>query len=165
MTGALLLFGVPVAAIATGAVVHGTAVEAAGDQRATRHTVSAVLLEDAPSAVPGVSGTGDPFPVKVRWGTPGGAVMTGTAKVAADSPRGSTTVVWVGPSGQQASAPMSSGQVASLTAVAVTAGGVLAIALLATVRGLIRRAADRRRMAEWEQEWSQVGSTWGRHPA
>ncbi|NEA60772.1 hypothetical protein G3I60_43075 [Streptomyces sp. SID13666] len=165
MTAALLLLGVPAAAITTGAVVHTTARAAARDQRATRHTVPAVLLEDAPSAVPGASGTGDRFPVKVRWGTPGGTDRTGTAKAAADSPRGSTTAVWVGPSGQQASAPMSSGQVASLTAVAVTAGGVLAIALLVTVRGLIRRATDRRRMAEWEQEWSQVGSTWGRHPA
>ncbi|WP_441349469.1 Rv1733c family protein [Streptomyces sp. RKAG337] len=156
---------VPAAAVTAAAVVHTIAAKAVKGQQETRHAVSAVLLENAPVSVPRVSGSGDRFPVKVRWSTPSGPARTGSAKVAADSPRGSTTTAWLGRSGQQTSPPMSRGQVASLTAVAATTGGVLAVVFLVTVRGLIRRAADRGRMAEWEQAWSQVGPRWGRRPA
>ncbi|WP_443047973.1 Rv1733c family protein [Streptomyces sp. H39-S7] len=165
VTAALLLFGVPTAVITTGAVVRGIATEAVRDQQGSRHTTSAVLLEDAPAAVPGAGGSGDRFPVNVRWSMPDGAVATGTAEVSAGRPRSSTTTVWLGRSGQQVSAPMTGGQVASLTVIAATAGGVVAGALLVIARGLIRRSAHRCRLAEWEQEWSQVGPVWGRHPA
>ncbi|WP_281397462.1 hypothetical protein [Streptomyces lunaelactis] len=33
------------------------------------------------------------------------------------------------------------------------------------MRLAVRRAADRRRMAEWEQEWALVGPKWSGHRA
>lgn len=164
-TAVALFLGVPAAAMTAGAVVHAIAAKAIKGQQETRHAVSAELLENAPISVSGVNGSGDRFPVRVRWSMPSGTAGTGSVKVAADSPRGSTTTVRLGRSGQQTSAPMSRGQVTSLTAVAVTTGGILAGALLVTLRGLIRRSADRDRMAEWERTWSQVGPRWGRRPA
>ncbi|MEU3459329.1 hypothetical protein ABZ721_05150 [Streptomyces sp. NPDC006733] len=161
VTAAVLLLGVPAAAMAAGAAAHDAAVDAAERQRATRHAVSAVLLEDAP-ALPGYGTTGDRFAVAVRWTTPAGVVATGRAKADAGSARGSTTTVWLDRSGHQVAAPASADQVASWTAIGVTGGAAVALALVITARGAVRRVSDRHRMAEWERDWDHIADTWGR---
>ncbi|MEU0007240.1 hypothetical protein ABZ079_23910 [Streptomyces sp. NPDC006314] len=150
-----------------GGVLAGVVAAHASDaafsaRRAQMHTVSAVLTDDA--AKTPLAGTGyDDGRVwaAVRWTDADGSVHTDRAKVFPGAPAGSRLTVWTNRADRVVSAPVT-GAAADLQA-ALT--GALAAPLAgAAVWGagwVVRSRLILRRMAEWDEEWKQIGPRWG----
>ncbi len=154
----VFLVGAPFAAMAASDwASHGAAATSRLEQ-AARHPVAAVVEHGVPSP-------SNPFEaayltqVPVRW-TLDGVTHTGTVKVAAGTPAGTTVRIWTSRSGDQTGPPLDPSQIAHQGALA----GVLAVAGLAVLvivsALVIRRILDRRRMAGWDTEWSATGPQW-----
>jgi len=162
----LLCVGAPLAGTAAAWWAYGKAHAAQVTERAQRHEVPAVLVEDAPAAAPSTqSGNRPLYRVKVRWIEPGKGTRTTVAQVPAGSRRGERTTVWLDARGNGVAPPTSDAMVwqRSFSAGVWAAGGMAGTVLLA--RAVIRRVADRHRMAEWEAEWARTGPEWGRRTA
>jgi len=155
---AIFLVGAPLAAITTSNWAWHGAAATARAERATRHSVEAVVQRGVPQASNSY-GAGYLTQVPVRW-TLDGAAHIGTIEAAAGTPAGTTVRVWTGPSGEQTGPPLTPSQIAHQAAIA----GVLAVAGLALViivsALVICRILDRRRMAAWDTEWSATGPHW-----
>lgn len=160
-TSYALVVGTLTAGAAVGAVAHGAAQDTAQEQRTERQQVSARLLADAPPSGSESGSDEARYPVPVRWTTDDGTQRTGSAQVAAGSDRGSTTHIWLDGDGRPTAAPMSGIDVWLHTAVAGTVAAGGASVLVCATRGGVSWLLDRRRMAEWEQEWARVGPDWG----
>ncbi|MCM2425157.1 Rv1733c family protein [Streptomyces sp. RKAG337] len=164
VTALALLLLLPAAAFTAGRAAHAAGVQASREQRASRHPVAAVLLENAPEAVPRAGGGSVHYDVKVRWTGVAGTVGTGTVKADSGSLRGSRATVWLDRTGRQVPAPVAGEELMSLTWVGGALGAVCSAFAIVMVRGLVRRGADRRRMAEWERAWALTAPEWGRRP-
>ncbi|MFI7344575.1 hypothetical protein ACIBUY_42325 [Streptomyces sp. NPDC050085] len=129
--------------------------------RAERHQVTAVLVEDAPDASK-AAGVGQvQVWATVRWRGAGGVARTGEAGVEPNSTQGSSVTVWTDKDGSRLlTAPVSAAD-ARLEAGLLGGPAAAATAGLVLVAGhLVRRRLDRRRMAQWDAEWEQVGPQW-----
>lgn len=157
VTGTLaVVLGVLAGVLAAQAV--GTGLSA---QAARVHAVPAVLTVAAPSAPTAVGGSGQRVWAAVRWTTPDGTVHAGKAKVLPGAPVGTRVTVWTDRTDHVVPAPVT-GTEATLEA-ALT-GALFAPSAGAAVWAagrLARTRLDRRRMAEWDAEWRQVGPQWG----
>ncbi|MEV6486541.1 hypothetical protein [Streptomyces sp. NPDC051576] len=158
----VLLFVVaPVAGAAAGLWAHDQARTIAATQRADRHRVPAQVIGNPPSQLTSVEGTrAQTFPVEVRWTDPGKGPRTATAEVPLGTVRGAMVDVWIDAKGHGVAPP--AGEVAvwqhTLTIGVWTAGGVVAVALLASA--VTRRVALRHRLAEWERDWALTEPEW-----
>lgn len=162
----LLCVGAPLAGTAAGWWAYDNARTAQVSQRAQRHQVPAVLVEDAPASVPSAQSSRQPlYQVKVRWTEPGKGTRTTVARVPAGLRRGDRTDVWLDARDRGVAAPPSDAAVwqHGLTTGVWAAGGVAGAVLLA--RAVFRRVAERHRMAEWEAEWARTGPEWRRRTA
>lgn len=75
----------------------------------------------------------------------------------AGSERGDRTDVWLDPRGRVTTPPKQDADI-WLAAVPIgSAGAAGSAAIVVIVRHVVRRACDRHRMAEWEQEWTLIG--------
>ncbi|MFJ6835823.1 hypothetical protein [Streptomyces sp. NPDC091209] len=131
-------------------------------QAARAHAVPAVLTVDAPSSPAAIGGSGgERVSAAVRWTTADGTVHTGRAKVLPGAPAGTRVSVWTDRTDHVVSAPVT-GTEATLEA--ALAGALVApsvgVAVWAAGR-VARTRLDRRRMADWDAEWQQVGPQWG----
>lgn len=159
--GAALWLGAPAAGLATGWTVYAEGSATVAEQTASRHRVHAVLTRDAPMPNPSADGTADEarYPVPVRWSGPGGGRET-IAPVPAGLKRGDPVDVWLDDRGRGTEPPAASADV-WLNAVAAGSGAAAFAAVsVAGLRLAVRRTADRRRMAEWEREWSRTEPLW-----
>ncbi|MCZ4101545.1 hypothetical protein C8250_040700 [Streptomyces sp. So13.3] len=163
-TALALLLLLPAAAFTAGRAAHTAALQASKEQRASRHPVTAVLLENAPEAVPRPGGGTVHYDVKVRWTAAAGTTGTGAVQADAGSLRGSRTTVWLDRTGRQVPAPVAGEELTSMTLVGGALGVGCAAFAIVMVRGLVRRGADRRRMTEWERAWALTAPEWGRRP-
>lgn len=158
----LLSLAAAVGAVLLGIGEYSATAAKSREQTATRYTVTAVLLADGPPpAAAGRGGT--PFnsaPTRATWRTRDGQQRVGDVAAAAGTVAGHEIKIWVDETGAPAERP--------LTAAAATIGAPLGAATLgaATVsllvflyRGAVC-ALNRRRFAEWQQEWAvrQAGS-------
>ncbi|MEV5987749.1 hypothetical protein AB0L85_22500 [Streptomyces sp. NPDC052051] len=162
----LLCVGAPLAGVVAGLWAYGTVHATQVTQRAQRHEVPAVLVEDAPAAAPSTQNGNQPlYRVKVHWTDPGKGTRTAYAQVPAGSRQGERTEVWLDARGHGVAPPVSDAAVwqHSVSAGVWAAGGVAGTVLLS--RAVIRRVAERHRMAEWEAEWARTGPEWRRHTA
>ncbi|MET9452473.1 Rv1733c family protein [Streptomyces cinerochromogenes] len=131
-------------------------------REARLHPVSAVLTDDA--ARTPAAGTGyDDGRVwaAVRWTDTDGSAHTDRAKVYPGAPAGTHVTVWTNQADRVVPAPVT-GAAADLQS-ALT-GALVAPAAGALVWGagwLVRGRLIRRRMAEWDEEWKQIGPRWG----
>ncbi|MDW4908629.1 hypothetical protein RB628_25645 [Streptomyces sp. ADMS] len=131
--------------------------------RAQRQPVPAVLTEDvarSPTAAEGAGG--DRAWATVTWSGPDGTARRGVTRVEPGSGAGSTTTVWLDDEGRLMPAPPSADQ-AELEGVvmgSVAAAGAGAAVVLVGWGGCAR--LDRRRLAQWDTEWADVGPQWGR---
>ncbi|WP_329530933.1 hypothetical protein OG568_08450 [Streptomyces sp. NBC_01450] len=97
----------------------------------------------------------------MRWKATNGDVHTDLAKVFPGAPVGTRITVWTDTSGRMVSAPVTG------TAAALQAGPTGALVAPATGAAVwaagwvVRTRLIRQRMAEWGQEWKQVGPQWG----
>ncbi|MEV5876370.1 hypothetical protein AB0L75_19480 [Streptomyces sp. NPDC052101] len=150
-----------------GGAVAGLAAAQSADaafsaRQARVHAVSAVLTGSAATTPTSGSGYDDGRVwATVRWTDTHGAVHTDRTKVQPGAPAGSQVTVWTDPAGHVVSAPVT-GAAADLQA-ALT-GALVAPSAGAAVWGagwLVRTRLIRRRMAEWDEEWKQIGPRWG----
>jgi len=146
-----LVSGVLLGLVTSGAMEHGLAV-----RRAEARPVSAVLTEDATTS----GSDGDMAWVKVRWIAADGSRHTGRTQVPPSSAAGARVTVWTDPEGHLVSKPPTAAEARMQAAL----GGVLVGLSVGTgvlVGGRLGRGClDRRRMADWEAEWKQVGPQW-----
>ncbi|AJE44032.1 Rv1733c family protein [Streptomyces nodosus] len=163
---ALLCAGAPLAGTAAGWSSYDRAHAVQVTQRAERRQVPAVLLQNAPAAVPSPQSSRQPlYGVKVRWTEPGKGTRTTVAQVPAGSRSGERVEVWLDAGGRGVTPPATDAMVwqhAATTGV-WAAGGVAGSVLLA--RAVIGRVAERHRMAEWEDEWARTEPEWRRRMA
>ncbi|MGW3354390.1 Rv1733c family protein [Streptomyces bungoensis] len=149
-----------------GGVLAGAAAAQATDasfaaRRTQVHSVSAVLTDDAAQAPPAASGleNGRVW-AAVRWTDQHGATHTGQAKVFAGAPAGTRVTVWTDRGGRLVSAPVRG---AEATLQTVLTGALVAPPAAAAVWAAgwaVRTRLMRRRLAEWDAEWKQVGPEW-----
>lgn len=162
----LLVVGAPLAGVAAGSWAHATARAEAAQQRAGLHRVGAVLVADAPAAVPTAHGDRQPtYAVKARWTDPRGDTRTGLARVPAGTRSGESAPVWLDARGRSVDPPPTSEAIwqHALAFGACTTAGAVAVVLAGNL--LVRRIALRHRLAEWEREWARTGPEWGRRRA
>jgi hypothetical protein len=159
--GALLVVlavAAPLAAIVVGHSVYHSATDARHTQLTTGHRVQAVLLTSAAWDPGGYFAS-----AQARWTAPDGTRRTGTVFPAAGTPAGAEVQVWVDGSGRLTDEPLKPSQVQGQAVLA----GVLAVMCVAVVLWgagqAVRLAADRRRLAAWDDEWRATGPKWSRH--
>ncbi|MEU2923888.1 hypothetical protein ABZ636_02330 [Streptomyces sp. NPDC007251] len=147
---------------AAGLAAAETAGAAFSARQAQVHAVSAVVTDGAARTSASGSGYADGRVwATVRWTDAHGAVHTDRAKVLPGVPAGSQVTVWTDRAGHVVSAPVT-GAAADLQA-ALT-GVLVAPSAGAAVWGagwVVRGRLIKRRMAEWDEEWKQIGPRWG----
>ncbi|MFG3496541.1 hypothetical protein [Streptomyces sp. NPDC047928] len=133
---------------------------------ASRRHVDAEVIADTGTGTALTEENGRPTRVwtPVRWTTPDGGRAEGSALVPVGTDRGERTAVWLDEHGRITAPPPSrmdawvGAVTVAATAAAVGAGATLAAG--AAVKG----AAQRRRMAQWDEEWRRTGPG-GTYPA
>ncbi|MBO4252871.1 Rv1733c family protein [Streptomyces griseorubiginosus] len=151
--------GVLAGLAATQSVEHGLARE-----RVEWRQVEARLTEKAPGKAATGTGTasGDQVWGTVRWTAPDGSGHTGQVRVRPGSPAGSTVPIWSDRQGHLVTKPATASQAhlrASLIGVLV---GISAAAVPFVGGRVLCGRLERRRMAQWDTEWSRFGPLWGR---
>ncbi|GAA4833497.1 Rv1733c family protein [Kitasatospora terrestris] len=147
------------AAAAAGFATYRAQLHAGQTASATRQPVEARLTADAPLAD---SGTPAKVPATAAWTTADGATRTASVQVWSGERAGSTVTVWTDARGAVVPAPVTRGQAAQ--------DGWLTAATLATTVPLLCLCAwkgsllllDRRRLAQWDTEWTLVEPHWTR---
>ncbi|MET9732090.1 hypothetical protein ABZZ79_15980 [Streptomyces sp. NPDC006458] len=157
----LLVLGAPLAGLVAGRLAYDGAASAARALRAERHPVRAEVLGDMPPPLPALQG-GRPVTqhATVRWSEPEGTERTTRAAVPADARRGDVIELWLDSRDRVVAPPPDASSVWQHTfAMGICgAGGTAGPTLVAHT--LFRRAAARRRLAEWGRDWARVEPRW-----
>jgi hypothetical protein len=157
---ALALLGAVLAMI-IGFHVHGSLLERARTEAASRTPVRAVLLQNvAPMPEVGDAGSGPLTQVPVRWVDADGAVREGNATVDGALRAGDPTVVWVDRSHHLVSPPT---RAADATAAGYVASGITLFVIIAVLTMAwfgIRQLAIARNCVRWGREWAEVEPRW-----
>ncbi|MFD8340348.1 hypothetical protein ACFV42_48395 [Streptomyces solisilvae] len=154
------------AVIAVGGTVIGLMTAHAADevfarQRAERHSVRAVLLDNVPRNVTGDGAAGDRITARVRWTGPEGSTHTDEALVESGLKAGTRTVIWTDGRDEITAEPLTPME-ASIEAGALATVAALAFAGIAFGAGTLARwRLDRRRIDQWGTDWDLVGPRWG----
>ncbi|WSQ62657.1 hypothetical protein OG507_05900 [Streptomyces sp. NBC_01217] len=152
---------IAVGGTAAGLVTAHAADEVFAKQRADRHPVRAVLLDDVPRSVTGDGRNGDKIVAPVRWTDPDGFAHTDKALVNTGLKAGSRIVVWMDGRGEITTEPPTSTE-AAVEAGVLAIAAALAFAGLAFGAGTLARwSLDQRRIDQWDKEWDLVGPQWG----
>ncbi|CAM5743118.1 putative protein OS=Streptomyces alboniger OX=132473 GN=CP975_03980 PE=4 SV=1 [Streptomyces alboniger] len=156
----LLFVGAPLVGAVAGWWAHEEARAVAVAQRAERHRVRAQVIGKTPDSLPSVSTREHTYRVTVRWTEPGSGTRTATARVPAGTHRGETVGVWFDSHGRSVSAPPNETVVwqHTLAIGGCAAGGTIALVLFG--HSVVRGAAARRRLAEWERDWALTEPQW-----
>lgn len=154
---AAFLIGGSLAALGAGHWAYENALQARHAEQAAVHQVPAVLLTSATPALAGLDTT-----ARAWWRAPDGVRRTGQVYPPAGSTAGTTVRLWVDAAGWQATPPLDTAQVQGQEVLASVLA-VMALAALLWGAGLaVHVAADRRRMAAWDEEWRATGPKWSR---
>ncbi|MFI9151619.1 hypothetical protein [Streptomyces sp. NPDC053367] len=159
--GVLLLIGAPLVGFLAAWWAYGDADARADALRADRHTVRAEVVGDAPVAVPSAQG-GRPLTqlAMVRWTGPAGAVHTGRAVIPADARRGDAVELWLDSRGRAVAPPPDSSTVWQHSVALGICGGAGTASVVLLGHCVVRRAAERHRLAEWERDWALTEPQW-----
>jgi hypothetical protein len=154
-----VLMAVPIA-LAVATATDSSLQNMADTQAATRHEVSATLVEDP--VAPPVSDAQNPVltaRVEATWSGATG-LRHGVVRAPVTSTAGSTVDIWVDDSGALAAAPMAGSQIVgqALLASLATFTGISAAAGLGYLT--ICRLLERGRMRRWGHDWSVVEPVW-----
>jgi hypothetical protein len=139
--------------------VTGTA--AVREQRAEAkwQPVTAVLQESAAAGQVADDGAFDSW-VIASWEMPGGVKRSGLVAVDLNARKGQRMTVWVTPAGQLTRPKLARAQVLEWEATAAIAAPIGLAVLLVVAGGVVRVAANRRRMAGWTRAWAAAGPRW-----
>jgi hypothetical protein len=161
--GALLVLAflliAPLAAWLAGGAAYRASAHVEQAERSERVATQAVLLANAGQV--GVRFAVVPqVPVAAQWTAPDGSPRTGQVVVAMSAPAGTAVPIWTDRAGNLVERPREHDQTVLRASVAAMVA-VFGLAMLLTgVRAGVRRAVDRRRMAGWDAEWSELASRW-----
>ncbi|MFF4751695.1 Rv1733c family protein [Streptomyces sp. NPDC002514] len=150
-----------VGSIFAGLVAASTVDRNLAQQRAERHTVSAVVTEDAPHGPSARTPDGGHVWATVRWTAPDGSTHLARTEVPPAAPKGTQVTVWTDGQGRLTSRPMAGGDAAFQS---VWTGALVAVATAGAVAGcaqLARGRLERRRLNQWAEEWERVDTRWG----
>ncbi|WP_328744694.1 hypothetical protein OHT57_04835 [Streptomyces sp. NBC_00285] len=162
----LLLLVAPLAGAVVGRWAHDDARAVAVQQRAERHRVRAEVVGKVPDSPPTVQGGRErPYRVTVRWSQAGGVVKTAEARVPTGTHQGAKIDVWFDSRGRNVAPPPDSTAIWQHTLTMGACGAGAAIALILLGNSLVRGAANRHRLVEWEREWALTEPQWSRRRA
>lgn len=155
-----LLF-VPLAA-AYGTSVQDSLARTASDVAARNHRATAVLSYDAPQAPSTNAAAPTALSPRVRatWLDPNHNRRSGFVAADYGARRGDAVTVWLDPSGKLTDPPRSPSDITTLAVFAGCFALLLLELMLMAVYGLLRHVLDRRRLAEWDVEWTRIEPTW-----
>lgn len=151
------LAGTPFAALATGAWVHDMARQAQLGQEASRHQVTAVVLDVTPSSA---NAGRLAWQAQARWTAPGGRQVTDEIPVPSGTVTGGTLQIWTDRSGAFTTAPLSDSQVAQQTVLGEALGVIAAAGVVTLAGALTFRSLNKRRMTAWDADWQATGPRW-----
>ncbi|MFJ1970134.1 hypothetical protein ACIO93_15820 [Streptomyces sp. NPDC087903] len=153
-----LLVGVLAGLASTRSVEHGLARE-----RVEWRPVVARLTEQAPGTSSARSGSasGDRVWAKVSW-TVANTSHTGQIRVRPGSGPGAPVTVWTDRQGRLVTRPATVSQARLRAALIGGLVGVSAAAVPFVGGRVLRGRLERRRMDQWDAEWSRFGPLWGR---
>ena len=162
----LILTVVPAAALLAGRWAYHSAVIQVRAQDAATHTVSARLLEPAPTI-----GEPDPYAyagaqvawVPARWRAPDRLVRTGDVLAPVGAKRGSLVRTWVDEAGDFVDPPPGHSEVVGNVFISVALAGLGMLALLIAAEAAAHHLLERRRMKAWDAGWRTVAPRWTGH--
>jgi hypothetical protein len=97
-----------------------------------------------------------------RWTSADGSEHSGQLRVPAGSAAGAPVTVWTDPEGRQVTRPVTEPQ-ARVRAFLIGGVAGLCAAVVPVVAGrALRSRLERRRIDQWDAEWSRLGPMWGR---
>jgi hypothetical protein len=159
--GVLFVIIAPIAATTTAHMVARAGVRAEHLQAQTRHRVDAVVL-DTPSTA---SGSGFGGTTRVLWHDTAGTAHVSVAPSSGLDRHGVHRAIWIDQKGHLTTHPRRHSQTIADTVMAALTVVVLLCLLHSVACTLIDRRLERRRLAQWEREWSAVAPRWtGRLP-
>nr|WSZ19827.1 hypothetical protein OH837_44265 [Streptomyces canus] len=163
---ALMLLGAPLVGVVVGWWAHDDARAVAAAQRSERHRVRAEVVGRVPDSLPSVQGGRErSYRVTVRWTEAGGAAKTATARVPSGTDQGDNVDVWFDSRGRSVAPPPDDTAVWQHTVTMGACGAGATIAVLVLGHSLVRGAATRHRLAEWERDWALTEPQWTRRRA
>ncbi|WP_055524796.1 hypothetical protein [Streptomyces graminilatus] len=150
---------------AVGGTVAGLVTAHAADevfarQRAERHPVRALLLDDVPAGTTTLGGTSDRRMARVRWTASDGSARTGQTLLKTGLKAGSRVTVWQDGQGRFTVAPRSSTEAAVESGFLGTGAAAGFAGLVFGAGAVARWRLDRRRVDQWGREWDLVGPRW-----
>ncbi|WP_410645025.1 hypothetical protein [Amycolatopsis sp. lyj-346] len=143
-----------------GAVLLGIGIQAgeaakSREETASRYQTTAVLLADGPA--PGAAGRtatpGESGPAKAFWVTRDGQRHTGEVDAPAGTVAGNEVPIWLDSTGTPVGHPLTPIAAAVDATVIATGLWVGVVFLLALAYGGVVILLNRRRLAQWQQEW------------
>jgi hypothetical protein len=146
----------------TGLAVARSVENGLARERVEWRPVTATVTEDAPRIKTAASSSGaDRVWADVRW-TANGSAHAGQARVESGSAAGTPVTVWIDRGGRLVAQPVSAAQARLRASLVGTLAGVGAAAVPFASGQLVRGRLERRRMAQWDEEWARFGPLWGR---
>ncbi len=158
---ALVLGAVPVAlAVATAA---GSSTQSVADaQAASRHRVTATLLEDAARPAADSDHAPSLASVLATWSARPGVPREGTVLGPTGAKAGTTVTIWVDDSGDVTTPPLDGSDVVNQAVLS----GVSTLIGISAAAGLgylwVRTMLERSRMRRWAADWAVVEPVWSR---
>jgi hypothetical protein len=151
------IIGGTLAALIGGRWASEAALHARHAELAASYRVPAILLTTASQQPSGFYAS-----AKAWWRTPDGVRHTGEVSALEGTAAGTTVKVWVKADGRLTGPPLQPSQVQG-QGVLASVVAVMAVALVLWGAGLgLHCAAERRRMAAWDDEWRAIGPKWSR---
>ncbi|MFF8012544.1 hypothetical protein [Streptomyces sp. NPDC007929] len=156
----LVLVGAPLAGAVAAMWAHDEARSVAAEQRAERHRVRAEVIGTTDRLPSMQAGGQRAYRATVRWTEPDGTRRTATTRVPADTGRGDTVDAWFDDRGRAVLPPVDGSAVwqHTLTIGTCATGGAVLVVLFG--HALVRKVAERHRMAEWERAWARTEPEW-----
>ncbi len=154
--GVLFLVLAPLSVVLTVSVAGGAGVRAEHLQARTRHKVSAVVIDPAPTGSRGVLDQA----VRIGWRDTAGRAHTAVVPTTGGEPTGTHRSIWIDGTGRMTSHPRNHSQTVADTIMAALTALTLLGLLHSAARTLVDRRLERRRLELWEREWAAVAPRW-----
>ncbi|MFJ8816642.1 Rv1733c family protein [Amycolatopsis thermoflava] len=152
LLGVVLLAALPAGLL--GARTYGQEREQMRTEQATRHPATATLLADVPPRTAGPNGSaGRPARVEAIWQGPDGRAVTGEVTAARGAEAGDVVTVWLDRDGEVVTGPITPSVVITNAITLGFASWSGVILLCGTGFWLVRIRLDRRRAADWDEDW------------
>ncbi|MCM3810467.1 hypothetical protein HUF15_40065 [Streptomyces samsunensis] len=170
IAASLILLLAPAVGWASGSLAHGALVNAAREQRAERHLLSATVVKVLPhppiDSDPETASARDAHRrVLARWTGPDGSKHEGTLGAHPGADPGERFRIWTDDRGRPVGRPLDTATAATHAVLAgIGAAGATAV-LVDGARRLVVWQLMRRRYVQWDIAWERAGQDWGRADA